>query len=215
MNTKILFTIAATVAGLLFFKSSSKKPSRKTRRIVILGLKAAGKTTLWNSLRERLDVLPESTSLENVESFTVKNGDTSVDIAATKDIGGGDSFVPHYDELIKDGTLIYFLVDLNTIAKYKDDISDRLYKVFDVLAGGNGGSKKNDCIVQILATHKDTFLSNAVRHMPDSEIIEHIINKLDLTSVDGVPSDIGVYVKPINLLSSQNIQEIKNDIINC
>jgi hypothetical protein len=214
MNPKILFTIMAACAGLFFLKSGSKKPSKKTRRIVILGLKAAGKTTLWNALRGRLNVIPESTLVENIEKFTIKDGDRCVEIAATKDIGGGKDQVRHYyDELIKDGTFIYFLVDINSISKNKDDIKARLYKMRDVLKGGNGGTKKSDCGYQILATHKDTFLKNQVKGKSDAEMIEYVIDRLDLTS-DGEATDILERIKPIDLLSSQGVQEIKNDILN-
>lgn len=79
-------------------------PDENTKRIVVFGSKASGKTTLWNQLMDKKVVREEyrTTNQEKIESFNVFANNHYVKVLATKDIGGGDMFVRYYDELISE-----------------------------------------------------------------------------------------------------------------
>ena len=97
-------------------------PDENTKRIVVFGSKASGKTTLWNQLMDKKVVREEyrTTNQEKIESFNVFANNHYVKVLATKDIGGGDMFVRYYDELISEnGTFVYFLVDLTRLHETK------------------------------------------------------------------------------------------------
>lgn len=78
-------------------------PDENTKRIVVFGSKASGKTTLWNQLMDKKVVTKyRTTDQEKIESFNVFANNRYVKILATKDIGGGDMFVRYYNELISE-----------------------------------------------------------------------------------------------------------------
>ena len=50
------------------------KPSQKTKKIAILGIKGAGKTTLWNGLRDKNEVEHVTTHYQEIDEFSIKRG---------------------------------------------------------------------------------------------------------------------------------------------
>lgn len=107
-----IWIIAIMFGGLIaLLIRLASSPNEKTRRIVILGSSMSGKTTLWNQLKNRkvgYDYIP-TPGQTVIDSFKVKYKDHEVRVLATKDIGGSDTWVKYYNELItEDGTFIYF-----------------------------------------------------------------------------------------------------------
>ena len=189
------------------------KPSKKTKKIAILGIKGAGKTTLWNGLRDESDVETVTTHYQKIEEFSLKSGKDEVKIASTKDMGGGDYYVPYYDELIEDGTFVYFLVDINTIKENKDAIRMRLRKIFNMIKGESGGAGKKDCGFKILVTHTDVFFNNNLKRMPKAQLIEYVSDGLELATIKGLPRDMAKRIETGNLNSPNDIKTIKDEII--
>lgn len=190
------------------------KPSKQTKKIAILGIKGAGKTTLWNGLRGNIDVDPVTTHYQKIEEFSIKRGKDEVKVASTQDIGGGDLYVPSYDELIKDRTFIYFLVDINTVKENKDAIRARLYKIFNIINGDNDENVKIGCGIKILVTHTDIFLNNSLKRMSEAQLVEYVFDALDITTIKALPSDMAKRTGTVNLNSSYDIETIKDEIIN-
>ena len=134
-------------------------PDENTKRIVVFGSKASGKTTLWNQLMDKKVVREEyrTTNQEKIESFNVFANNHYVKVLATKDIGGGDMFVRYYDELISEnGTFVYFLVDLTRLHETKQEIRSRLQVISKCIKD----KKLQNCGFKIIATHFDEYDKN-------------------------------------------------------
>ena len=189
------------------------KPSQKTKKIAILGIKGSGKTTLWNGLRDKNEVEYVTTHYQEIDEFSIKSGKGKVTISSTKDIGGGDLYVPYYNELIEDGTFIYFLVDINTIKENKDAIRMRLRKIFNMIKGESGEDGKKDCGFKILVTHTDVFFNNNLNRMPKAQLIEYVSDGLELATIKGLPRDMAKRIETVNLNSPNDIKTIKDEII--
>ena len=189
------------------------KPNKKTQRIAILGMKASGKTTLWNGLRDetyssykitaKKDTAKKDTAKEEIKNFTIEKDGKEVTIVEGTDIGGGDGWVLHYDYLIQDGTFIFFLVD----ATYKTSdsrraIRARVQKVFELM------KSKDNCGARILITHKDQCTG-----MQDGEIINTIKEWLDLESVKVNGKTAKYEYIAVDLTNHSDISRIKDLII--
>ena len=223
MNPKLLFTLLAGIGPFITLfkvKTLLDKLSEKTRCIAILGMKGAGKTTLWNALRGKLNVEYEPTFEEEIKEFKIQVENREVGIATTKDIGGDYQFVKGYGELIKDGTFIYFLIDINELnIKGKEleekrlNVRSRLDKILKLVTGENG---KKNCGIMIFATHKDVFLDNIGRQLCDADLTQFVIKKLNLSQEPIGNSSNGSKwkIKPIDLTDDSSIQNIKMEIVN-
>ena len=132
----LLWVIGGSILVWLFSKLSSS-PDENTKRIVVFGSKASGKTTLWNQLMDKKVVTEyRTTDQEKIESFNVFANNHYVKVLATKDIGGGDMFVRYYNELISEnGTFVYFLVDLTRLHETKQEIRSRLQVISKCIKG--------------------------------------------------------------------------------
>lgn len=185
------------------------KPDKKTTRIAILGLKASGKTTLWNGLRgarfssDYQVTSKQVTSNQKIDSFTVEKDGKEVTIEKGSDIAGGRDWVHYYDDLIKDGTFIFFLVDATEISSdSRKDIRARVQKALLLM------SSKSKCGIRILITHVDK------RHgiQPD-ELVSTIKEWLDLESVKINGKTAQYEYDAVNLTSASDIEYIKKMII--
>lgn len=152
-----LWPLAILFGGLIaLLIGLASSPNQKTKRIVILGSSMSGKTTLWNQLRNRAVgyMYNPTTGVSYVESFTIKVDSHEVKVLAAKDIGGSDTMVRYYDELIKENdTFIYFLVDLTKLQEAKQEIRARLQLVSKCIKD----KKLNNCGFKIIATHFDQY----------------------------------------------------------
>lgn len=104
-------------------KSISNASAVDIKGIAILGTKDSGKTTLLNILRGKSYEKPDVTSYDKYKEFVYKkqNGN-SVTIRQGVDIGGGPSFRIHYESMIENADVVFFLFDIN---KWKDNEEDR------------------------------------------------------------------------------------------
>lgn len=130
-------------------------PNKETKKIIILGMKGAGKTTLWNKLRGK-NSTPKETSIEEIESFTLKRIDGSdITIESTEDIGGGDDNVSgKYEELIQKDSFIYFLFDIRKVEQDKKVINARMMKIWTHIIDHN----IENVSMQLVATHFDEYV---------------------------------------------------------
>ena len=184
-------------------------PNEKTRRIVILGSIASGKTTLWNQLRGlgygREHVQTASTI---IDSFKMKGKDHEVTIKATKDIGGGDQWVKEYDNLILEDTFIYYLIDLTQLEGKKcKDTRARLQKISKVISE----KELKNCGLKILATHYDQY---SRQHRCSKDEVKELIKQLiGFDTIKGHEKiEFGKAILAVNLLDSRDIEIIKEEI---
>lgn len=89
---------------------------RKAAKLAVLGPKDSGKSTLWKALGGITEAKP-NTLYEPVPSFVMTRVDgTKVRITETHDIGGDDDGMAGlyslYENLIDEGTFIYYMVPL-------------------------------------------------------------------------------------------------------
>ena len=156
----LLWVLGGSIGSILvaLFCGLSSSPDEKTKRIVVFGSKASGKTTLWNQLMDKKVVTEyRTTDQEKIESFNFFANNHFVRVLATKDIGGGDMFVRYYNELISEnGTFVYFLVDLTRLHETKQEIRSRLQVISKCIKD----KKLLNCGFKIIATHFDEYDKN-------------------------------------------------------
>ena len=156
----LLWVLGGSIGSILvaLFCGMSSSPDENTKRIVIFGSKASGKTTLWNQLMDKKVVTEyRTTDQEKIESFNFFANNRFVRVLATKDIGGGDMFVRYYNELISEnGTFVYFLVDLTRLHETKQEIRSRLQVISKCIKD----KKLLNCGFKIIATHFDEYDKN-------------------------------------------------------
>lgn len=129
---------------------------KKTRIVSILGMKGAGKTTLWNKLRGYDTIASEDvTDKEQIKSFNLKtNGIASVKILQTIDIPGGQDMVrDEYMDIIKESSLILFLFDIRNTRKEKEDILARI----NVVLKATLKNEFKNISMHLVAIHFDKF----------------------------------------------------------
>ncbi len=187
------------------------RPNKKTKRIIILGSKAAGKTTLWNKLRGRIvgsDCFATQTT--KIDSFDVQSGGHVVEVQKTMDIGGGDLYVSYYEKLInEDGTFVYFLIDLMSLDETNQEVRSRLQLISKIIKD----KKLKDCGFKILATHYDKYKNqdfiayDNVEDKAKSEI-QRRLNDIKNCSLK-IDWD---HIMVVNLLNDYYIQKIKKEI---
>ncbi|MGN0223114.1 MAG: ADP-ribosylation factor-like protein [Muribaculaceae bacterium] len=200
----ILAWVAIAIGSLIIIIAISTKPDKKTTRIAILGLKASGKTTLWNGLRgTRFSSDYQVTAKDRVRSFTIEKGGKELTIEENSDIGGDNQWVRDYDDLIKDGTFVFYLVDAtDKKSESRSDIRSRVQKICEHMQ-----TMKN-CGVRILITHIDKCSG-----MQRAEIISSIKEWLDLESVKINGKTAKYEYDAVNLTSASDIEYIKQMII--
>lgn len=104
-------------------KSSSNSSATNIKGIAILGTKGSGKTTLLNVLRGKSYEKPDVTSYDQYKEFVYnKQNGNSVTIRQGVDIGGGTSFRIHYESMIENADVVFFLFD---ISKWKISEEER------------------------------------------------------------------------------------------
>lgn len=185
-------------------------PSKKTKKIAILGYMLSGKTTLWAQLRNRIcskDYYP--TYEDAIDCFVISVDGRKVSICATKDIGGGDNWVQHYEDVIDDGTFIYYLVDLTRLKETKREIRSRLQKISKIIKE----KKYKDCGLKIIATHYDVYSMNK-GYSSREDAAGEVKQVIDAKSIKDFDIDIDDRVIAVNLLDPNDIETIKREIIN-
>lgn len=211
-----IWIIAIMFGGLtVLLIGLASSPNKRTRRIVILGSSMSGKTTLWNQLKNRkigYDYIP-TPGQTAIESFKVKYKDHEVKVIDTTDIGGSDAWVKYYNELItKDGTFIYFLVDLTKLSDAKQEIRSRLQLISKCIKD----KKLNDCGFKIIATHFDEYeksKENQEYMVVRDAAINDVLKSLTDKKIKNCNLNIDInHIMVANLYDSFYIDEIKREI---
>lgn len=120
-NHRWLWALGVSIAALIL-RLIMKNPLKalKGKRIVVLGMRGAGKTAFYRYLQGK-PANPQYTESGNdpYESFTyTKKSGEEIKICEGTDIGGGNDFKPYYKEMVEKSDSIIFIVDL---AEYSKD----------------------------------------------------------------------------------------------
>ena len=210
----LLWVLGGSIGSILvaIFCGLSSSPDEKTKRIVVFGSKASGKTTLWNQLMDKKVVTEyRTTDQEKIESFNFFANNRFVRVLATKDIGGGDMFVRYYNELISEnGTFVYFLVDLTRLHETKQEIRSRLQVISKCIKD----KKLLNCGFKIIATHFDEYDKNNYNLLKKTkkakaEVISVLTDKEIKNCFLKIDLD---HIMVANLLDKSYINSIKKEI---
>ena len=210
----LLWVLGGSIGSILvaIFCGLSSSPDEKTKRIVVFGSKASGKTTLWNQLMDKKVVTEyRTTDQEKIESFNFFANNRFVRVLATKDIGGGDMFVRYYNELISEnGTFVYFLVDLTRLHETKQEIRSRLQVISKCIKD----KKLLNCGFKIIATHFDEYDKNNYNLLEKNKKAKaEVISVLTDKEIKNCSLKIDLdHIMVANLLDKSYINSIKKEI---
>lgn len=211
----LLWVLGGSIGSILvaLFCGLLSSPDENTKRIVVFGSKASGKTTLWNQLMDKKVVREEyrTTNQEKIESFNVFANNHYVKVLATKDIGGGDMFVRYYDELISEnGTFVYFLVDLTRLHETKQEIRSRLQVISKCIKD----KKLQNCGFKIIATHFDEYDKNNYNLLEKTKNAKaEVMSVLTDKKINNCSLKIDLdHIMVANLLDKSYITSIKKEI---
>ena len=210
----LLWVLGGSIGSILvaLFCGLSSSPDEKTKRIVVFGSKASGKTTLWNQLMDKKVVTEyRTTDQEKIESFNFFANNRFVRVLATKDIGGGDMFVRYYNELISEnGTFVYFLVDLTRLHETKQEIRSRLQVISKCIKD----KKLQNCGFKIIATHFDEYDKNNYNLLEKNKKAKaEVISVLTDKEIKNCSLKIDLdHIMVANLLDKSYINSIKKEI---
>lgn len=210
----LLWVLGGSIGSILvaLFCGLSSSPDEKTKRIVVFGSKASGKTTLWNQLMDKKVVTEyRTTDQEKIESFNFFANNRFVRVLATKDIGGGDMFVRYYNELISEnGTFVYFLVDLTRLHETKQEIRSRLQVISKCIKD----KKLLNCGFKIIATHFDEYDKNNYNLLEKNKKAKaEVISVLTDKEINNCSLKLDLdHIMVANLLDKSYINSIKKEI---
>ena len=210
----LLWVLGGSIGSILvaLFCGLSSSPDEKTKRIVVFGSKASGKTTLWNQLMDKKVVTEyRTTDQEKIESFNFFANNHFVRVLATKDIGGGDMFVRYYNELISEnGTFVYFLVDLTRLHETKQEIRSRLQVISKCIKD----KKLQNCGFKIIATHFDEYDKNNYNLLEKTKKAKaEVISVLTDKEIKNCSLKLDLdHIMVANLLDKSYINSIKKEI---
>lgn len=210
----LLWVLGGSIGSILvaLFCGLSSSPDEKTKRIVVFGSKASGKTTLWNQLMDKKVVTEyRTTDQEKIESFNFFANNRFVRVLATKDIGGGDMFVRYYNELISEnGTFVYFLVDLTRLHETKQEIRSRLQVISKCIKD----KKLLNCGFKIIATHFDEYDKNNYNLLEKTKKAKaEVISVLTDKEIKNCSLKLDLdHIMVANLLDKSYINSIKKEI---
>ena len=210
----LLWVLGGSIGSILvaIFCGLSSSPDEKTKRIVVFGSKASGKTTLWNQLMDKKVVTEyRTTDQEKIESFNFFANNRSERVLATQDIGGGDMFVRYYNELISEnGTFVYFLVDLTRLHETKQEIRSRLQVISKCIKD----KKLLNCGFKIIATHFDEYDKNNYNLLEKTKKAKaEVISVLTDKEIKNCSLKIDLdHIMVANLLDKSYINSIKKEI---
>ncbi|MDO4189696.1 MAG: GTPase domain-containing protein [Lachnospiraceae bacterium] len=173
--------------------------SKQDINLVVLGAKYSGKTELWFRLRDkkRPKGTTDNTAKEKIESFTLKSKEGSIRLNASIDIGGDNSWVRDYDNIIHNNSIIYYLLDVTQLNKDTSTQQAQLRKIGTLL-------KNYNCKLTLLGTFFDQYDG-------DEEKARKEIKK-NFKDIVG----LSIHDLPIILINTTDgacIDRIKSDII--
>lgn len=152
-----MITEPLTVAILYAFeiwrrRKEKEKEKKMEQNIAIFGSKGAGKTTLWEQLQGIFtgSNYHPTMGVEDINQFSIEYNGLKKVISKAKDYGGDDNLVKDYGEIIKEGTLIYYLIDLTRLQLFKKETRARLQALSNVIRQKQIGGKVK---LSLVATH--------------------------------------------------------------
>lgn len=189
----------------------------KATSIAVLGMKGSGKSTLWKGLGG-VKAVKNDTRVEKIPSFTlVREDGSSVVINETIDIGGEDSYVKYYDELVTPNCFVYYVADANRIQDYQyyRKIRSDLRKIDSVLQ--KKAITPEQFGFKILLSHYDEYK----QIMPDcskEELYRTFFDKMASIKSTGYVSGLvrgrkTTIIRAVNLTKKPDITVIKNEIV--
>ena len=194
----------------LFISELYSTITAKTKRIIILGSKGSGKTTLWSQLQGKiLDLAPTPTDENKIESFKIHSNGRTVIVPTTKDLGGSNDWVNSYESIInKDGTFIYYLVDLKNLHEQKKalEIRARLQKISNIIKE----KKLNDCGCKLLLTNKKAYSQDFESKLGSP--VKYVKEMLKMEKFKNFSIKIDDYMMPVELTDPADIDKIKDEI---
>ncbi len=202
-----------------WLNEDTKEALRECRKLVILGERGSGKTTLWKGLRglRTSGEYTQTMGLESIDSFNINVNGRQVTIEKGADIGGSDELVaPYYKKLLageeadsagvvtlgistiltSSKTVVFYLVsaaDLMKDARRCSLTNVPRLRLCQSALGGNGA-------IILLLTQKNRFIKE---YGNDSmkELIKRSHSYFDECGCDG-------HI-PVELTDSDDIEKIK------
>ena len=189
---------------------------KKATSIAVLGMKSAGKTTLWKGLGGVKKV--EETKMKTIPSFTmVRDDGSTVVINESIDIGGEPGYVKQYDQLIVPDCYIYYVADATKIQDYQyyRRIRSDLRKIDSVL------QKKeitpNHIGFKILLSHYDELKKKEPGYSKE-QLYAEFFDKMSSVKSTGyigglVRGQNKSIIRAVNLTKKPDISVIKDEIV--
>lgn len=114
----VVVLAGALVAKKVFFDDNEvqdlKNDVKTSKKIAILGLQTAGKTTFLRFLQGDKNYKKYAASgVDEFEEFEMKINDKIFKISKNYDIGGAETFVRNYISLLIDTDVVFFLFDVS------------------------------------------------------------------------------------------------------
>lgn len=190
--------LGGTIVGTAVIIAMLTDPDpEKTVSIAILGEKGAGKSTMWNYLRG-IKGTPQVTTVSDIEEFVfdTKSDGTKLKIKRAKDLGGGQSFVQNYDDVIvENGCFIFYFMPMDSM---KDEaartrIKSRKDKIYRLLEE----RKLKDYGVKFVLTYADKFDANEQREWEEKTCKELDIKREYLLSGSMVEGELRATIKDL------------------
>ena len=232
-----LFSSIVDVGNRIMINFRGLLPPVKASNIIVLGMKGAGKTTLWHGLGG-IETVKRDTLIVEIPSFIFQldNGRRVRVVREVKrkvpgkshakktivgggiDIGGEDSYVYKYEDLIVQDSFVYYIADATRIHDYQywRRMRADFRKIDSVVTDKRKKIGKKHFGFKVLLSHYDEWLKTH----PDSnylELYELFYNKMKGVKPEGpigshfLDRDENVLMV-INLLNDNEIEVIKEEI---
>lgn len=180
--------VGGLVGGLGGFIIGLITANNNILRITILGTKGAGKTTFWDNLLG-YETKKGPTFREELKETEINMGEKQYIVQGSVDIGGGDSFVQEYDELIKNKDFVLFIFNAEEVLNGNNDeimaIRARLIKIGDIIKKLKMSDKETLLQYHIIGSRLDKLeLKNKNQF---SKMTDEVISKIGIKYLNRLP----------------------------
>lgn len=175
-------------------ETPKEEPPKIEKKVAIVGQAESGKTELWFALQGKTRPSVVTNSNEPVKGFDLG----TVYIMPTQDIGGNDNNVQHYDKIIDEDTIVFFLLD---ITKINSGVSSEKQTLSQFQKAYSLKPRK----IIILATHYDKYSGTKLQ---GEKLVRDYFAPLERYEIDCVELEIRL----VNLKEGVCIDGIKNSI---
>lgn len=149
------------IAGFLFEMLREWIFSKPTISVAIVGMKGAGKTTLFDAIRGENRVKsdgPTDAVGDELKRKTIKVGGKELIISASYDYGGDAANIKKFQQLFKDKEYIIFLFDARKWIENVGNYRDRVMAMLDPT--GLVALRKDHKLLLIAGTHIDELTTD-------------------------------------------------------